>query len=253
MPRICLKTIAAATWRAPLALPSNGEFIVKIRPALRGSFKKCLLALELAALGTIVAGQALAGCGVYAMPTAPRAQWDVPVQETSAFVPAVYRPGAERLIRVASDNGAENAGIVGMWKVSFVSDGTATPAPIPAGVEIDFATVQWNSDGTEIMVSGARPPSTGDVCMGVWRQTGRFTYKLKHVALAWASADTPPPIGPVSPAVFVGPGIIRQVVTLSHSRNSYEGTLTIDQYAADGTTLLEHIGGKVFGERVTVD
>jgi hypothetical protein len=117
----------------------------------------------------------------------------------------------------------------------------------------DFGTVQWHNDGTELMISGGRPPSTGDVCMGVWEQTGPFTYKLKHVALAWVSSDTPPPLGPVSPAVFVGPAIIRELITLSHSRDSYEGTFTLDQYASDETTLLEHISGTITGTRITVD
>jgi hypothetical protein len=119
---------------------------------------------------------------------------------------------------------------------------------------VDFGTVQWHSDGTEITFSGGRPPSSGDVCMGVWKKTGRNTYKLNHIALAWISADTPPQLGgPVSPAVFVGPATIRQVVTLDRSGNSFEGSLTIDQYAQDETTLLQHIGGKVVATRVTVD
>lgn len=226
---------------------------MKTSSSLRGSLKKCLLALELGAIGSIVAGQALADCGVYALPGAPTTQWNAPMPDTGAIRQAVYRPGAGQLIRATFDKDADNAGIVGMWKISFVSDGTAYPAPIPQGIEIDFGTVQWNSDGTEIMVSGGRPPSTGNVCMGVWKQTGRSTYKLRHIGLSWASADTPPPIGPVSPAVFVGPAIIQQVVTLSASRDSYTGPFTIDQYAADGTTLLEHIGGTVTALRFTVN
>jgi hypothetical protein len=89
--------------------------------------------------------------------------------------------------------------------------------------------------------------------MGVWQKAGQNTYKLKHVALAWLSSDTPPPLGPVSPAVFVGPAIIREAVTLDRSHNNFEGTFTIDQYAKDETTLLQHIGGKVSGTRITVD
>ena len=76
--------------------------------------------------------------------------------------------------------------------------------------------------------------------MGVWEQTGNRTYKLKHVALAYASSDTPPALGgPVSPAVFVGAAIIRETVTLSRSGDSFEGTFTLDQYARDETTLLQ--------------
>ncbi len=137
-----------------------------------------------------------------------------------------------------------------MWKVTLVSDGTAYPIPIPNGAPIDFGTAQWHSDGTEVLVSGGRAPSTGDVCMGVWEQIGNSTYKLKHVGLSYSSTDSVPPS---SPSVFLGPAIIRETVTLSHSRDSYTGTFTIDQYAADEVTLIEHIGGTVTATRFTVD
>jgi hypothetical protein len=126
---------------------------------------------------------------------------------------------------------------------------------VPAGVTTDFGTVQWHADGTEIMISGGRPPSTGDVCMGVWEQVGPFTYKLKHIALAWLSSDTPPSMGGPgpSPAQFLGPATISELVTLSKSRASYAGTFTIDQYNADESALLVHISGTITGTRVTVD
>ncbi len=133
--------------------------------------------------------------------------------------------------------------IVGMWKVSFFADDAAH-------TQVDFATVQWHSDGTEFMISGGRAPSTGDVCMGAWEQTGGSTYKLKHIALAYSSSDSAPP---VVPAAFVGPAIMQQTVTLSRSKNSYAGTFTIDQYAPDETTLIVHITGTVSATRFTAD
>lgn len=148
---------------------------------------------------------------------------------------------------------ATSADIVGLWKFTFTSDGTAYPGPIPLGAPVDFGTTMWTSDGTEIMVSGARAPSTGDVCMGAWKRTGRYTYQLKHIALAWASSDSAPPTGPVSPAVYLGPAIVRETITLNRAGNAFVGTFTIDQYAADETTLLEHVAGSVAGARVTAD
>lgn len=143
--------------------------------------------------------------------------------------------------------------IVGLWKVTFTSDGTAYPGPIPAGVETDFGTVQWHSDGTEFMISGGRAPSTGDVCMGVWKKTGLRTYKLNHLALAWASSDSAPPAGPVSLSVFLGPAVFSETITVSANGATYDGPFTIDQYAADGVTVLEHIAGTVKGTRMTAD
>lgn len=199
------------------------------------------------------AGPTMAGCGLY-NPAVPPAQRVTPMQEGARLIAAVYRPGSERLISVSNEMNVLNRDIVGLWEVSFVSDGIA-PNPVPAGATVDFGTVQWHDDGTELMVSGGRAPSTGDVCMGVWEQTGPFTYKLKHLALAWISTDTPPSMGGPgpSPAQFLGPAIIREVVTLNRSRDSYQGPFTIDQYDADESMVLVHISGTVKGTRVTAN
>jgi hypothetical protein len=91
--------------------------------------------------------------------------------------------------------------------------------------------------------------------MGVWQKVGPFTYKLKHIAIAWVSPDTPPSMGGPgpSPAQFLGPAIITEVVTLNKLRNSYQGPFTIDQYNADESQVLVHISGTVTGTRVTVN
>jgi hypothetical protein len=223
------------------------------RSVLKRSLGSCALMLAVGAIGSLTVGEASAGCGMYDGPAVKPAAWDMRVRDPSALMHAVYRPGSERFIRADFDATALTAGIVGLWKFQFISDGTAYPAPIPYGALVDFGTVQWHSDGTEIMFSGGRPPSSGDVCMGVWEKTGTNSYALKHVALAWISSDTPPPLGPKSPAVFVGPAIIREVVTLDRAQNHFAGSFTIDQYAQDETTLLQHIGGKVTATRITVD
>jgi hypothetical protein len=214
---------------------------------------KCVLALGLGTLAAMTANPAVAGCSPYS-PDIPTPQWDTPAHGRAGFVEAVYRPGSGQFIRVGQEASAPNNNIVGMWNVTFVSDGVP-PNPVPAGVTTDFGTVQWHDDGTEIMISGGRPPSTGDVCMGVWQKIGPFTYKLKHIAIAWVSPDTPPSMGGPgpSPAQFLGPAIISEVVTLNKSRNSYEGPFTIDQYNADESQLLVHISGTVTGTRVTVN
>jgi hypothetical protein len=212
---------------------------------------KCMLVLGLGSLASMIACPAV-GCSLY-NPVEPPAHWNTPAREGSGLMRAVYRPTGERFTRVGYETSIAHSSIIGLWKVKFISDGTAHPIPVPLGALVDFGTVQWHNDGTELMISGGRPPSSGDVCMGVWEQTGPFTYNLKHIALSWVSSDTPPPLGPVDPAVFVGPAIIRELVTLNHSRNRYEGTFTLDQYASDETTLLEHISGTITGTRVTVD
>ncbi|MGJ7511945.1 hypothetical protein [Variovorax sp. GT1P44] len=217
----------------------------------RRSLGSYLVVLGLGVLGSAATGEAVAACSMYTGPTGMPPSWG-PAAAAAATIQAANaaKPSAN-----SNDKGGDRfgPGIVGMWKLTFVSDGTAYPATIPPGVVLDFGTSQWHSDGTEFLISGSRPPSSGDVCMGVWEQTGNATYKLKHVALAYVSSDTPPPLGPVSPAAFVGPAIMHQTITLSRSHNSFEGRFTIDQYAPDETTLLQHIGGTLTGTRFTVD
>jgi hypothetical protein len=215
------------------------------------SLRASLLALALGMAGLVTTGQAVAGCADFSAPRSAPTLREAPTLE--GFQTAVYRPGQARMIRVSDDQGSAGGGIVGTWRFKFISDGTAYPAPIPIGATVDFGTQQWHGDGTEIIVSGGRTPSTGDVCMGVWQKTGVRTYKLKHFAMSYVSSDTPPPLGPVAPAAYVGPAIIRETVVLSPSGNSFEGHFTIDQYAMDEVTLLEHIAGTVTGTRLTVD
>ncbi|MDP9043397.1 MAG: hypothetical protein M3O01_01170, partial [Pseudomonadota bacterium] len=156
---------------------------------------------------------------------------------------------AADLIRV-SDSDREDAGLVGMWNVTVTSDGNSYPGPIPFGVLLDFATIQYHSDGTEFQISGSRPPSTGDVCMGIWRQTGERTYQVKHLALAWVSSDSTPP----SPtAKYLGPGKFTETIQLNRKGDRFTGTVGIDQYADDGVTLIEHVSGTMTGVRFSFD
>jgi hypothetical protein len=98
-----------------------------------------------------------------------------------------YRPA---LFLLAGDHDRhdddDNDGIVGLWHANFVSKGSQY---IPDDTPIDSAYVQWHSDGTEMMNS-SRPPATGSFCMGVWEKTGRYTYRLNHVAAGRGRSTT---------------------------------------------------------------
>jgi hypothetical protein len=159
---------------------------------------------------------------------------------SSGFVPALYTAGSQGfLIQTHFDDWQPE--ITGLWKFAFTAEGNAPPGP-PDGTPIDAGYVTWHADGTEIMNSG-REPMTGNFCMGVWKWIGDSTYKLNHYALSWDSTGT----------VLVGPANIREKVTVDRSRNHYSGAFSIDQYATDGKTLLEHVVGKVTATRITVD
>jgi hypothetical protein len=188
---------------------------------------------------SIVAAAAHAGCGD--MPGAPP-------QKRLGAPPASSTPQAPRMVHAVYVAGEPEAAaprwaaIVGMWKFSFVAKGN--PAPGPAdGTVLDFGYATWHADGTELMNSGARPPQSGDFCMGVWKETAPGTFRLNHYGVAWQ------PDG----SAYLGPANIKEEVTVSDGGRHYAGVFTIDQYDAGGKTVLGHVQGTVSATRVTIE
>jgi hypothetical protein len=124
------------------------------------------------------------------------------------------------------------APITGFWKVQL---------SLPDGTVIDDGYTTWHADGTEILNSSRRPIS-GNFCMGVWKRTGRSTYKLNHFAMEWDPTGT----------IFIGPLNLKEEVVLDRSHNSYAGTFTVDQYDTNGN-VIGHGAGNVTAQRITVD
>ncbi|MGH9641434.1 MAG: hypothetical protein ACRD3Q_03325 [Terriglobales bacterium] len=205
------------------------------------------------AVALLAAGPARAGCGDASPPATQHS--------SGSFPPAAFRPAGFRYadFTAGEDETIEHASIVGLWKFEMRITGTNQP-PFTDGALFDYGLATWHEDGTEIMFSGARPPSSGDVCMGAWRQTGRSSFKLNHLALGLAVS------GPAA-GTYVGPVAIRESVILDRSGNSYTGTFTLTQYQGTpsdipGTELDETdplpIGmgsftGTVTATRVTAD
>jgi hypothetical protein len=75
-------------------------------------------------------------------------------------------------------------GIVGFWKVTFVSKGNSGIG-IPDGTVIDEGLQQWHSDGTEIHNDTTAPAAKGVVCLGIWKKIGRSHYQLNHFFQNW--------------------------------------------------------------------
>lgn len=135
--------------------------------------------------------------------------------------------------------------IVGMWHVTFTAQGNE--AGPPDGTPIDNSIVVWHSDGTEIMNS-SRPAQDGNICLGIWQKTGRFTYKLNH--LPWAGNDpTNAPSGIGDPQ---GGAQIFQEITLSADGNHYTGRFTLDAYDPSGNSTA-HIVSVITATRLTVN
>jgi hypothetical protein len=207
---------------------------------MKPHFKRMTLALVLIALGLFLASRAHAECGSLQLikPHAslkPQA-WDG--QNKDGFSSAA--------LLLIHDSGSDADAIVGMWHVKFTAKGnTGTGAP-PDGAPIDNALVIWHSDGTEIMTS-ARPPQDGNICLGVWEMTGRSRYKLNH--LPWLNNDTTnAPSGIGNPT---GPTRIVEDVVLSRDGNCYTGTFTLDAYDTSGNNTA-HIIGEISATRVTI-
>ena len=120
-----------------------------------------------------------------------------------------------------NEHGAPNGnGIVGLWNVTFTSGGQT----------VDVAFDAWHSDGTEIL-NDYTNPIEGNVCLGVWTQTGPRTYRLKHPSWAFDTTGT-----------LQGIVIIRETVTVSPDCNSYKGSYSYDIYDTTGAFVTELTG-----------
>ena len=160
----------------------------------------------------------------------------------ASLTPAVFHPdaaGGARFIPV-DVSASSTPSIVGLWRFQF--------SPELGG---DFGTVIWHGDGTEIMISAARDPAAGDVCMGVWKQTGPYTYELNHIAMGHDG----PPGGPPSPT-FTNTVHLHETIKLSHSGNSYTGTIHAvisaanPGYPFDESNVIAQVNGSIAATRV---
>jgi len=121
------------------------------------------------------------------------------------------------------------ASIVGLWQVTLVAGGEV----------IDVGFDAWHADGTETLNDAS--PVSHNVCLGVWRQTGRRTYQLKHPAFRYDAAGN-----------VIGTLVLRETNIVDRSGNTFNGDFTIQFYDLTGGLVFEG-AGEISGERVTVD
>jgi hypothetical protein len=197
------------------------------------SYKQFLPALGAFALTLSLAPVVGAECGGLSQPFAKHVNWS-----TQSAQPRLLR-AAYTSTDAQEDDAAPAVSIVGFWHVKFIAEGDKG---IPDGTEIDAGYSQWHSDGTEIMNSGGRAPDTSSFCLGVWEKVGARTYKLNHFAVGWDTVKNE----------LIGPGNVKEEVTLGPSGEHFAGTFTIDQFDESGN-LLVHIAGKVTGDRIGVN
>ena len=128
-------------------------------------------------------------------------------------------------------------GIVGFWSVTYMSEGNPG---VPDGTVFFGGFQQWHSDGTEIHNADGGA-AHGNVCLGVWKKTGRSHYTLNHFYLA-----SDPTTNTLHDRIQ-----IREEIDLGHSGDEHFGTFTIDDYDLAGN-LVAHFQGTVHATRITV-
>lgn len=183
---------------------------------VRHLHKAAELVLGFALLGLMAVTQAHAACLLGADKMAPLA-----LTAPGGFIPAAYRLGDSSAASLLQVSETEDAPIVGVWKFKL------------SGFLKDFGTQAFHAGGTETMFSAGVDPSTGDVCQGVWRQTGRSTYTLNHIAMAWTA-----------PGAEYGVLIhFHMVIRLAPSGNAFTGNYSVSLYSATPEDPFNESGG----------
>jgi len=119
--------------------------------------------------------------------------------------------------------------VVGLWHVNYTqSDGT----PFVQSFKM------WWSDGIEFD-NALMPPTGGNICYGVWKQTGRATVKLHHIGIMWGSDGK-----------IAGTFTQDEEDTVASNGKSYSGNFDFKQYDPSGN-LVADIKGTTAAKRVT--
>ena len=202
-----------------------------ILPGLRSGRFAALVALVVLGL-LFTASGAKAGCGLpYKTGAAPS-------------IPFVSPQPATSLNHQEGEESKEPATIVGLWNVIYTATEASGPFP-PTPFQFLESYKTWHRDGTEFE-NEFLPPSGGNICFGVWKETGRASVKLHHIGLMFASD------GSIS-NIFT----VDETDTVSHDGKTYQGYFDFKLFPASdvfgtGTPLAE-VKGTTAAIRITVD
>ena len=126
--------------------------------------------------------------------------------------------------------------IVGLWHVIYTNDQDQKT------FNDTFDT--WHDDGTEFE-SAYLAPAGGNVCSGVWKQTGPRTVTLHHVG--WL-------FNPYAPtATATNTFTLDEIVTVAPGGATYSGTFTFKVWNLDGSPTPAQVTGSIAGTRITVN
>jgi len=121
----------------------------------------------------------------------------------------------------ARSSGGTNApaGVQGLWQVNFSSGGQV----------VDMAFEAFHSDGTEFL-NDITPPQEGNVCLGVWVQSDRTSYKLTHPAWTFDGSGN-----------FTGTAMIEETLSMTNA-DKFTGSYTLNYYDTNSVLLATYAG-----------
>jgi hypothetical protein len=183
----------------------------------------------LALLTIAVTPAAHAQCGPSLTPRA--VAWNLtPALAAPKLAPA---PAPKAEPEAKANPQANQPSIAGLWMTTFLAGGQI----VDQGFDV------WHSDGTELLNDNP-PPASGNVCVGVWVQTDRNSYRLYHPSWTFDAK------GNVN-----GTAIIRETVSVDAATgDTFKGTFTVDYYDLAGNHLTtQSVSGQLTGQRIVVD
>ncbi len=130
--------------------------------------------------------------------------------------------------------GGANPAIVGLWHVIYTNSADQST------FNDTFDT--WHSDGTEIE-SAFLAPAGGNLCVGVWRETGLRSVTLHHVG--WLFNPSTP--AATATNIFT----LDEDIRVSEDRMSYSGTFTFKVWNLDGSPTPVEVTGTIAATRIT--
>ncbi len=144
--------------------------------------------------------------------------------------PAPESPGENQ----ANDNDSD-ATVVGLWSITYFVGSSSSVW--------DQGFEQWHSDGLELNNDNAVPPSLGNVCVGVYKQVGPRTFKLRHMTWNFDASGQ-----------WTGTFSLIQMVTVAPNGKTFTGSYVSDSFDVDGKVIPSlHAEGNLSAKRITVD
>lgn len=127
-----------------------------------------------------------------------------------------------------------NPVIVGLWHVIYTNSADQST--------FNDTFDMWHSDGTEFE-SAFLAPAGGNVCVGVWRETGPRKVSLHHIGWLFN------PGTPTATATNIF--TLDEKVTVAMDGASYSGSFTFKVWNVDGSSTPVEVKGTIAAMRIT--